>query len=65
MAPVFTNAASFSGWQATWRTPLPWLDIDHVFVRDDAWSVKACRHFTGPPRLDHRAIVCDLALLRR
>ncbi len=60
----WTSAASFSGWRGTWRAPLPWLDLDHVFVRDDAWSVRACRHFTGPRPLDHRAIVSELALLR-
>jgi endonuclease/exonuclease/phosphatase family metal-dependent hydrolase len=63
-AAGFTDATSFSGWRGTWRTPLPWLDLDHLFVRNDAWSVSACRHFTGPLRFDHRAIVCDLALIR-
>jgi endonuclease/exonuclease/phosphatase (EEP) superfamily protein YafD len=49
------------GWRATWPSPLPLYDIDHVWVRNGV-AVLGCELFADVPATDHRGQFVRLAL---
>ena len=61
----FTRASNFSGgWRATWPSPLPLYDIDHVMARSGV-AVTGCEVFFGSLDTDHRGQYVTLALPER